>query len=501
MSHYSAAAVILIAAGCLFLFHSFLTGRKICREVLPELQLRWNMLVSLMAFFIVAYILVAYTLLSRPSYPLPLLTGSIFLAGSLFVYLVIMLSRETLRRLHRREREVEESADRILRQNEMLEGEILQREKMGDLIAQAKEEWESTFDTINDAITIHDMDYNILRANRAAHDLFDMDGQSPERRKCFQLFHGTDRAPSHCPSCSVYETSAPRISEVYEPHMKKHLNIKALPRFDDDGTMIGIVHIVRDITERKKVEEKGRQMQERLAESRKMETVGRLAGGIAHDFNNILSAIIGYSEMSIGKLPENDQVRQYLNIIRDSGKRGAALTGQLLAYSRRQVLHMEEIDLKDVVRSMEEMLCCALGERNTLELLFGAPLPIIVGDRGQIEQVLIELAENARDAMPDGGTMGVETGGADLEENLTEGNEEVPAGRYARIRITDTGRGMDAETMERAVEPFFTTTEGGERSGLGLSTAYGIIGQHNGYLTVTSVRGKGTTVTLWFPEA
>ncbi len=196
MSHYSAAALILIAAGCLFLFRSLVTGRKICSEVLPELQFRWNLLVSLMAFFIGGYILVAYTLLSQPVYPLPLLTGSIFLAGSIFVYLVIVLSRETLRLLHRREQEVEQSADRILRQNEMLEQEILQREKMGDLIAQAKEEWENTFDTINDAITIHDMDHNILRANRAAHDLFGLDGQSLERRKCFQLFHGTGPLPA-----------------------------------------------------------------------------------------------------------------------------------------------------------------------------------------------------------------------------------------------------------------------------------------------------------------
>ena len=234
-----------------------------------------------------------------------------------------------------------------------------------------------------------------------------------------------------------------------------------------------------DVTERKKLEEQFRQ-------SQKMEAVGRLAGGVAHDFNNILTAILGYSDLLGASLSASNPLREEVEGIRNAAQKASALTRQLLAFSRKQVLVVETVDLNSLVRDMERMLRRVIGEDVRIRTSY-APAPARVrADRGQLEQVLVNLVINARDAMPAGGSILIETGGAPPDVVLS---------------VTDTGIGMDPETMLHIFEPFYTTKEKGKGTGLGLATAYGIVEQSGGRIEVSSDVGRGSTFRILLPRA
>jgi PAS domain S-box-containing protein len=260
-----------------------------------------------------------------------------------------------------------------------------------------------------------------------------------------------------------------------------------------NGEIEGFEAIVEDLTERRSLEVQLRQAQ-------KMEAVGRLAGGIAHDFNNILTAIIGYSEMLFEELDAGDAKRRRVEEIRAAAERAAALTGQLLAFSRKQVLQARVLDLNVVVRGLETMLRRLLGEDVKLEVSRGAELGAVRADRGQLEQVIMNLAVNARDAMPQGGRLTLETANVVLDETYARAHEGASAGRYVLLAVSDTGAGMDAETRSHIFEPFFTTKEQGQGTGLGLSMVYGIVKQSGGYVSVYSEPGRGSTFKLYFPR-
>jgi PAS domain S-box-containing protein len=260
-----------------------------------------------------------------------------------------------------------------------------------------------------------------------------------------------------------------------------------------DGVVEKLVIVNRDITERK-------QLEEQLHRSQKLEAIGRLSGGVAHDFNNLLGLIIGYSEALQERIPPDDPFREAVDEIQNAGKRAAALTQQLLAFSRKQVLEPRTLNLNTIIQDIEKMLRRLVGEDIEMQLVLSPNNCSVKADRSQIEQVILNLVVNARDAMPNGGKLTIETGNWELDRSTVLRHPYVIPGPYAMLKVTDTGCGMDAELQSHIFEPFFTTKEKGKGTGLGLATAYGVIKQSGGYIWVDSEVGKGTTFRIYLPE-
>jgi PAS domain S-box-containing protein len=257
--------------------------------------------------------------------------------------------------------------------------------------------------------------------------------------------------------------------------------------------------ICRDITERKKAEEEKEKLKSQLLQAQKMEAVGQLAGGIAHDFNNILTAIMGYGHILKIKMKEDDPLRSYPDHILTLSERAANLTSSLLAFSRKQIINPRPVNLNEIIRSVEKLLSRIIGEDLRLETALSEQDLIVMADAGQMEQVFMNCATNARDAMPEGGLLRIETETLEIDREFIREHGFGNEGKYALISITDTGTGMDRETGEKIFEPFFTTKQVGKGTGLGLAMVYGTITQHGGHINFYSEPGKGTTFRIYLP--
>ena len=266
-----------------------------------------------------------------------------------------------------------------------------------------------------------------------------------------------------------------------------------------EGASYRFYWFIVDISERRTAEVKLRQTQDQLRQSQKMEAVGQLAGGVAHDFNNLLTVITGYTDLLISDLPTGAPTLSDLEEIRKAAERASWLTRQLLAFSRRQILTPQILDLNVLISNFEQMLRRLIGEDIVLKTKLSPALARIKADPGQIEQAIMNLIVNARDAMPMGGHLAIETDTVFLEESSPIKATEMPPGRYVLLSISDTGRGMDAELQKRIFEPFFTTKEAGKGTGLGLSTVYGIVKQSNGFIWVYSEPSRGTMFKIYLP--
>ncbi len=263
---------------------------------------------------------------------------------------------------------------------------------------------------------------------------------------------------------------------------------------DASGRATRMVGTVQDITDR-------RQLEDQLRQSQKMEAIGRLAGGIAHDLNNALTAIAGYSELALGEVPPGHAARADVEEIRKAAERAGSVTRQLLAFSRKQLLEPRLFNLNDTVVNIARLLTRLLGHDIHVETKLAAALPEVLGDPGQVEQAIINLAVNARDAMPSGGRLTLTTSVDEVDDAFARRHVPMAPGKYVALRVDDTGHGMTRETQARVFEPFFTTKEIGKGTGLGLSMVYGTLKQIGGFIFVDSEVDRGTTFRLYFPPA
>jgi PAS domain S-box-containing protein len=287
------------------------------------------------------------------------------------------------------------------------------------------------------------------------------------------------------------------VKNIEEPYrigeQERWVHTVKVPYRDDQGQIIGVLVVFEDITERRTLEARSQQAQ-------KMEAIGMLAGGVAHDFNNMLTAILGYSELLTEQIGPDKPIGQDLREIMAAARRAAALTRQLLAFSRRQVLAVVPVDITSVVRDLEGMLRRLLGEQITITTALADDLDPVMADVTQLEQLLVNLSVNARDAMPQGGSLTLATQNITLDAGYAAAHPGAHAGSYASLSVTDTGTGMSPDTQERIFEPFFTTKERGRGTGLGLAAVYGIVNQLRGYIEVSSQPAQGSTFTIYLPK-
>ena len=360
---------------------------------------------------------------------------------------------------------------------------------------------DNVFTSIQDGLCVMDLNLTIIRANPVLSRRF---GQaSLFGQKCYHIFYGTDAVCEDCPCLRTLQTgmagfqSRPFLIEGIE----KWIEIYAFPLRDQDtGEITGVIEYSRDVTETKATENALRQREEQLRQASKMEAVGRLAGGVANDFNNILTVILGECDLLLQDLPEQDPRRKEVTAVMEAARRASSLTQHLLAFSRKQVLQPRPLDLNAAVANMDRMLHRVLGEDIDLVTVLAPGLGTVKVDLNQLEQVILNLAANARDAMPQGGSLTIETANVDLDEAYAQEHAEVQAGPYVMLAVSDTGVGVDKAAMDQIFEPFFTTKGMGRGTGLGLSIVYGIVKQSQGHIWVYSEPGRGTTFKIYLPR-
>ncbi|HEV2181394.1 MAG TPA: response regulator [Gemmatimonadaceae bacterium] len=352
---------------------------------------------------------------------------------------------------------------------------------------ESQERLRRIFEHVGDALLIATEDGDIVEANPAACQLAGRDVDALRALTVRDALGLRDADPASSPGRphGVLPSGEYRVKQASAIQVLDVRSAAFVPGM--------IAYSVRDLTAQRRLEEE-------LHQSRKMDAIGRLAGGVAHDFNNVLTAITCYSEILLGAFEESDDRRTDVLEIKKAARRAASLTGQLLAFSRRQVLQPRILDLHFVVDDMQRMLARMIGEDVHLTIRHDDGPQTVRADPGQLGQVVMNLAVNARDAMPSGGELTLETGGATLETPLAHALGAVPPGEYATLRVTDSGHGMSDAVLAHLYEPFFTTKEQGRGTGLGLSTVYGIVSQSAGHITVTSTEGVGTTFMVYLPR-
>ncbi len=363
--------------------------------------------------------------------------------------------------------------------------------------------YRAIFDAANDAIIVHDIETGeILDVNRRMCELY---GYTRDEALCMKrgLAGPGEVAWSEESSGERMGKAAGGETRLFEERARSKDGREFWVEVSLKRAVIGgkerLLEVVRDISARKRAEEERDRLEDQLRQSHKMEAVGQLAGGIAHDFNNILTAIIGYAHLILLKMAGDNQPKNYVEQILASAERAAGLTQGLLAFSRKQVINPQPVELNGIVRNVRKFLERIIGEDIEQQIFLEDRDLVVMADTGQMEQVLMNLATNARDAMPDGGVLRIATSVLEIERNLPAAPGSAEPLRYACLSITDTGSGIEEKDRERLFEPFFTTKEVGKGTGLGLSIAYGIVKEHSGYIAVESEEGKGTTFRIYLP--
>ncbi|WP_203473230.1 PAS domain-containing sensor histidine kinase [Dissulfurispira thermophila] len=373
------------------------------------------------------------------------------------------------------------------------------------ILLKTNELFEKIFSSMHLMIAYMDRDFNFIRVNKA---YAEADERTPDffvGKNHFDLYPNEENEAIFR---SVVETSEPYFAFEkpfqYHEHPERGVTYwdwSLQPIKDASGKVEGLILALLDVTDRKHAEDESAMLKMQLAQSQKMEAIGRLAGGIAHDFNNLLTAIIGYGSFLKTNMDKENPLIAYVEQILSSAEKAANLTQQLLTFSRKQIINPKPVNLNEIVKKIEGLLIRLIGEDIELKTKLADEELTVIADSGQIEQVLMNLATNARDAMRHGGTLIIETRLVELTKEYKKTHDVEAPGVYAMVSVSDTGAGMDEKTKERIFEPFFTTKEMGRGTGLGLAIVYGIIKQHNGYINVYSEPGKGTTFRIYIPIA
>ena len=358
----------------------------------------------------------------------------------------------------------------------------------------------SMMEVVREPLMILDGSLIVKKANLAFYRTFGYLEKDVEERSIYDLGLGCWRIDSLRKLLEkvlldhrAYEEVEVELTSAFTGRKTLRLNVRRLSGQDM------ILMSARDVTQRRRTEVELNRVQDELRQGQKMEIVGRLAGGVAHDFNNILTGILGFSELLLGGLPIGSSLSKHALEIKKASERAAALTHQLLAFSRRQVLRPQLISLDAVLHDLSEMLQRLMGDHIKLVISLGGEQSVICADAGQVGQVILNLAINARDAMPQAGTLNIQTSITQVEEG--DGPRDLPAGSYVRLRVTDSGTGMDLETQQHIFEPFFTTKPPGEGTGLGLSLSHDIIvKQHGGTIDVDTSPGEFTEFLITLPR-
>jgi PAS domain S-box-containing protein len=378
-----------------------------------------------------------------------------------------------------------------------LEKEAFKRKKAEEAIIQAKEDWERTFDALPDLIAIIDKSFKIIRANKAMAEKMSMTPDELIGLVCYEEIHGTKEPPPFCPHVKLLADGHEYSAEVHEDRLNGDFLVTVSPIYGTDGHVEGCVHVAHDITDRKQVEEEKENLQAQLSQAQRMEAIGNLAGGVAHDFNNLLVGILGRCSLMLNEIDTSHPFYNHLKQIEDYVTSASDLTGQLLGFARGGKYEVESTDLNDLLTRTSKIFSRTRKELKVYTRYQDDVWGVEV-DRSQIEQVLLNLYVNAWQAMPGGGHLYLETENMTLDKNMTR-SFTVDPGRYVKISITDTGVGMDKQIQKRIFEPFFTSRENGRGLGLGLASAYGIIKNHDGMISVYSEKGQGTTFNIYLP--
>jgi PAS domain S-box-containing protein len=449
---------------------------------------------------------------------------STLLIGALWILvgtgLMILVVRQPLRAIRELSRFAHDLQNRKGAQVSVVRG-VYEIDLLSDALNHSSEELQSaelrliaeqerlsvTLQSIGDGVIATDTDKRIVLLNHVAERLT---GWNQEQAfghtlgEIFRLEGGEMTAAPESPLHAVLAESrivelSERLRLISREGSERTVTVNGAPIIDSSGGLAGMVLVIRDITEQAEMEAEKKKLEEQLIQSQKMESIGQLAGGIAHDFNNILTAIFGYGEILRTRLAHDPKLASYADQLLASAGRAANLTRALLAFSRKQALELHPADLNTIVIGVQKLLSRLIGEDICLTArTAGNPLKAMV-DTGQLEQILMNLATNARDAMPNGGELTIETDEVFVDELYRSSIAKGKTGRYGLITVSDTGVGMDQDTRARIFEPFFTTKKIGKGTGLGLSIVYGIIQQHNGFVTVYSEPGHGTSFRIYIP--
>ncbi len=374
--------------------------------------------------------------------------------------------------------------------------DITQRRRAEEALIQSEVKYRSLVESMQDGIAILDADDNFVYINPAGESIFDSSRERIIDRSLAEYMSPEEysKVKRHWNEQSENETKTYEAEIIRSGGKSRKLLVSCQVKTSVEGTFNGIFCIFKDISEY-------RQLEDQLRQSQKMEAVGRLAGGIAHDFNNMLTVISGNVSLAKMSIHEDDPLNYELEQIKKASERAARLTGQLLAFSRRQQLQPRVLDLNLLVTEMEKMLERVIGEDIELETILSDDLWRVKVDPGHFEQIILNLCINARDAMPEGGRLSIETSNVELSEEYCRIHTYARPGVYVLLTVSDTGCGMNRETQSKIFDPFFTTKAEGEGTGLGLSTVYGILKQSDGFVNVYSEPKEGSTFKVYLPRS
>jgi two-component system cell cycle sensor histidine kinase/response regulator CckA len=370
-------------------------------------------------------------------------------------------------------------------------------------LLQQRQEVQTILDSVSAYITYRDRCGRYIQVNKALAEMAGVPRDQWVGRTLSEIVPGAEE-PGTFADEEVLSTGKPKhsvLEAIDLPRGTRWVQSDRVPYRDSNGCVAGVIALSVDVTDRMEAERALACKEEQLRQSQKMEAIGKLAGGIAHDFNNLLTAISGYTELASSKLEPDHQAVEMLSSVSKASDRAAALTRQLLAFSRKQPLALADQNLNDVISGVTDMLKRLMGEDVELVTELGDDVGCIEADASQIEQVLMNLAVNSRDAMPHGGTFTIATSLAGAEASGPSSDENSTDPHFACMRVSDTGTGMDSKTLAQVFEPFFTTKRPGVGTGLGLSVVDGIVEQHGGWLTVDSTPGLGTAFNIYLPRA